>query len=152
MSMKIIATNSKAYRDFFLYDKWECGIALKGSEVKSIRRGNVDFTDSFARVEKGEVRLYNLHISPYAQASYLNPEPGRVRALLLHHREIMKIDTLMNQKHMALVPTKIYINQRGFVKLEIAVGKGKKLYDKREAIKRRDLEREMKRAGRYKRS
>ncbi len=145
MESKAIATNKKAFRDFFLTDKWECGIELKGGEVKSVRQAEVNFADSFARVEQGEVKLYNLHISPYAQASYLNPEPDRPRKLLLHRREIEKIDALINQKHLALIPTKIYINRRGLVKVELAVGKGKKIYDKREDIKKRDIERELKR-------
>ncbi len=145
MEPKTIATNSKAFRDFFLTDKWECGISLNGGEVKSIRQGHVQFTDSFARVEKAAVVLYNLHINPYAQASYLATEPARPRKLLLHKKEILKIDGLVTQKHLALVPTRIYFNARGFVKVEIAVGKGKKLYDKREDLKKKDTQREIER-------
>ena len=143
MDPKTIATNSKAFRDYFLTDKWECGIALNGGEVKSIRAGHVQFTDSFARVERGDIVLYNLHVNPYAQASYLNLEPARPRKLLLHKREILKIDSQVTQKHLTLIPTRIYFNPRGFVKIEIAVGKGKKHYDKREDLKKKDNQREI---------
>jgi SsrA-binding protein len=150
MESKVIATNKKAFRDFVLIDRWECGIALKGGEVKSLRAGGVNFTDSFARIEEGEVILYNLHIAPYLQASYLNLPADRPRKLLLHRREINKIVGITNQKHLILVPTKIYFNKRGLAKVELALGKGKKLYDKREDIKKRDLEREMRRNLRLK--
>jgi len=146
MESKSIATNKKALRDFFLLEKWESGIQLQGSEVKSLRAGEVNFTDSFARIEKGEVVLYNLHIAPYPQASYLNLEPQRPRKLLLKKKEIEKINGLMTQKHLALVPTRIYFNKKGWAKVELALAKGKKLYDKREDIKRRDIDRELKRA------
>jgi len=141
-----IATNKKAYRDYFFSDKWECGIELKGGEVKSIRAGNVNFKDTFARVEGHEVFLYNLHIEPYLQASHLNEEPDRVRKLLLHKKEIKKIGGIMAQKNVALIPTKIYFNKRGLVKIEIALGKGKRQFDKRAAIQKRDLDRDMGRA------
>jgi len=143
---RAIATNKKAYRDFFFSDKWECGIELKGGEVKSIRAGGVNFKDTFARIDKNEIFLYNLHVEPYAQASYLNDEPDRVRKLLLHRREIKKINKIVAQQNLALVPTKIYFNKRGFVKIEIALGKGKKLYDKRETIKKRSIDRDLGRA------
>jgi SsrA-binding protein len=146
-----IATNKKAFRDYFLSDQRECGIELKGGEVKSVREGHVSFTDSFARVEKDEVFLYSLHIDPYAQASYLNEDPVRKRKLLLHKKEIKRLFGLTTQKNMVLIPTKIYFNNRGLVKVEIALGKGKKLYDKRETIKKRDLDREVGRAVRQKR-
>lgn len=139
-----IATNKKAFRDYTLLDKWECGIELKGGEVKSIRMGNVNFKDSFARVEGEEIFLYNLHINPYTEASYMNDEPDRVRKLLLHKKEIKKILGTTTQKHLTLVPLRIYFNKRGFVKVELAVGKGKKLYDKREVIKKRGIERSLK--------
>ncbi len=141
-----ISQNKKAFRDFHLLDRWECGIALTGGEIKSIRQGNVNFKDSFARVDKGEILLYSLHINPYAQASYLNLEPDRPRKLLLHRREIAKIEAAIKQKHLALIPTNLYYNKRGFVKVELALGKGKKLYDKREDIKKRDIDREVRRS------
>ena len=148
METKIIATNKKAFRDFSLIDRWECGIALKGGEVKSLRAGGTNFTDSFARAGGNEIILYNLHIAPYAQASHLNVEPARPRKLLLHKKEINKIIGEVAQKHLILIPTKIYFNKRGFAKVEIALGKAKKLYDRREDIKKRDVEREIKRAAR----
>ena len=145
MDFKTIATNKKAYRDFFFLEKWECGIQLSGSEVKSLRAAEVNFTDAFARVEKNEIFLYNLHINPYVQASYLNLEPARSRKLLLHKKEIEKIYTQMSQKHLALIPTRVYFNKRGFAKVELALARGKKMFDKRESIKKRDIERELKR-------
>jgi len=138
-----IATNKKAFRDYFLSDTWECGIELKGGEVKSVRDGKVNFKDTFARVDKKEVYLYNLHIDPYKQASYMNEEADRPRKLLLHKREIKKIFDSVNIKKMVLVPTKVYFNKRGLVKVELALGKGKKLYDKREDIKKRDIDRDI---------
>ncbi len=146
MEPKTVATNKKAFRDFFFQEKMECGIALKGSEVKSIRLGHVNFKDSFALLKEGEIVLYNLHIEPYAQASYMNPEPDRPRKLLLHKKEISKIVGQVAQKKFVLIPTRIYFNPRGLVKIELALGKGKRQYDKREAIKKRDVERYLKRA------
>ena len=140
-----IATNKKAFRDYAFFDKFEAGIALTGGEVKSIRAGNVNFKDSFARIDKEEMFLYNLHIDPYAQASHLNDDPQRPRKLLLNKKEILKILGQIAQKKWILIPTKIYFNNRGFVKVELALGKGKKLYDKREDIKKRDIDRELKR-------
>ena len=140
-----IATNKKAYRDYFFSDKWECGIELKGGEVKSIRAGHVNFKDTFARVDENEVFLYKLHIEPYKQASHMNEEPDRVRKLLLHKREIKKIHGIIQQQNVTLIPTKIYFNNRGLVKVEIALAKGKKHYDKRDTIKKRDVDRELRR-------
>lgn len=146
MSVKVIATNKKAFRNFTLSQKWECGIVLNGGEVKSIRSGSVNFKDTFARVDEEEVYLYNLHIMPYSQASHLNEEPDRVRKLLLHKKEIKKISALIQAKSLVLIPTKIYFNNRGLVKIELALGKGKRVYDKREDIKKRDIDRTLKRA------
>ena len=145
MAIKIVATNRKAFRNFFVSDKWECGIALKGGEVKSVRAGYVNFKDSFARIEAGEVYLYSLHILPYKEASYMNDEPDRRRKLLLHKKEIKKMTSIINEKNLALVPTKIYFNARGLVKVELGLGKGKKLYDKREAVKKRTIDRALRR-------
>ena len=144
--MKPIATNKKAYHNFHLSQNWECGIALQGGEVKSIRAGEVNFADSYARVEGEEIYLHNLHINPYLQASYLNQDPDRKRKLLLHKKEITRIIGAVAQRGFILIPTKIYLNKRGFVKVELALGKGKKAYDKREDIKKRDIDREIKRA------
>jgi SsrA-binding protein len=146
MAIKIIATNKKAYHNFHLSQTWEAGIALSGGEVKSVREGGVSFADSFARVEKGEAFLYNLHVNPYREASYLNQLPDRSRKLLLHKKEIAKLYDLVRIKGMALVPTKIYFNARGLVKVELALGQGKKSYDKREDIKKREIDRGLKRA------
>ena len=144
--MKPIATNKKAYQNFNLTEKWECGIALNGGEVKSIRAGNVNFKDAYAWVKEGEVYLSNLHINPYEQAGYMQPEPDRVRKLLMHKKEIKRLHGLMTARGKTLVPTKIYFNSRGLIKVEIAVGQGKKLFDKREDIKNREIKREMGRA------
>ena len=146
MGRKTIATNRKAFRDYFIDKKWECGIALKGSEVKSLRAGQVNFKNSFARIEDGEIYLHDLYISPYKEASYLNPEADRPRKLLLHRREIDKIDDLMRQKGFALIPTLIYFNERGIAKVELGLGKGKKSFDKREDLKKRAIEIGLKRA------
>ena len=143
-----IATNKKAYHNYFIEDKWECGIELKGSEVKSVRAGEVSFADSYVGVEKGEMWLYNLHIAPYAQASYMNPDPDRKRKLLMHAKEIKRITGVLTLKSATAVPTKIYLNVRGLVKVEIGLGTGKKLFDKRETIKRRESDRQLARAVR----
>lgn len=143
--MKIIATNKKAFRNYELSQKWECGIVLNGGEVKSIRAGYVNFKDSFAKIENGEVFLYSLHINPYKEASYMNADPDRARKLLLHKKEINKIISLINEKGMVLVPTKIYFTQRGLIKLELALGRGRRMYDKREVVKKREMERALKR-------
>ena len=151
MESKTIATNRKAFRDFFIDKRWECGIALKGSEVKSLRVGGVNFKNSYARIEAGELFLYDLDISPYKEASYLNLEPDRRRKLLLHKKEITKISSLIQQKGLALIPTAMYFNKRGFAKVELGLGRGKRQYDKRETIKKRTIERGLKRAMRVSR-
>lgn len=148
---KIAATNRKAYRDYVILEPIECGIELKGSEVKSVRAGKINLDDSFARIESNEVILYNTHISPYAQASYLNVEPARPRRLLLKRSQIRKITGQLTQRGLTLIPLKVYFNERGFAKIELALGKGKKLYDKREDIKRRETELEIRRAIKSKR-
>ncbi|MFY9402485.1 MAG: SsrA-binding protein SmpB [Candidatus Omnitrophota bacterium] len=137
---KVVASNHKAYRDYLILETIECGIELKGSEVKSIRQGKINLNDSFARVEGSEVTLYNTHISPYLQASYFNVEPTRERKLLLHKRQIVKLAGKLTQRGLTLVPLKVYFNARGFVKIELGLGRGKKLYDRREDIKRRESE------------
>lgn len=142
---KVIATNRKAHRDYAILESIECGIELKGSEVKSARQGKVNLNDSFARIEGKEVILYNTHISPYEEASYLNVEPARTRRLLLRRNQIKKITGQLAQRGFTLIPLKAYFNERGFVKIELAVCKGKKLYDKREDIKRREIDLEMRR-------
>ncbi len=143
---KVIVTNRKAYRDYTILETLECGIELKGSEVKSIRAGRINLEDSFARIENSAVVLYNTHISPYEEASYLNVEPTRPRRLLLHREEIVKLTGRIAQKGLTLAPLRVYFNQRGFAKLELALCKGKKLYDKRRDLKRRETELEVRRA------
>lgn len=136
-----IATNKTVFRDYFVLQTLEAGIELKGSEVKSLRNGQANLRDSYARVEGGQVLLYNAHISPYAQASYLNTEPTRTRRLLLHKKEIRKLDAELSQKGLSLLALKMYFNSRGVAKVELALGKGKKFFDKRDDIKKRDIER-----------
>ncbi len=146
-----IATNKKAFRDYDIIESLEAGIELVGSEVKSLRNAHASLTDSFARVEKGQVFIYNLHISPYEQASYLNVEPTRARRLLLHRVQIRKLEEKTSQRGFTLVPLKLYFNSRGFIKVELALCKGKKLYDRREDIKRREVDMQIKRALRHNR-
>ncbi|ADL41754.1 SsrA-binding protein [Caldicellulosiruptor obsidiansis OB47] len=141
--IKVIATNRKAYHDYFIEETIEAGIELKGTEVKSVRLGHVNLKDSFARVEDGEVFLYNMHISPYEKGNIFNVDPMRDRKLLLHKHEINRLAGYVQQKGYTLIPLKIYL-KRGKIKVELAVAKGKKLYDKREAIAKRDAELEIK--------
>ncbi len=141
--MKVIATNKKAYHNYNLIEKFECGLMLIGPEVKSVRAAQVSFTDSFAFVEKDALMLYNVHINPYEQASYNNVEPARPRKLLLHKKEMERLKGLMSRQGLTIIPTRIYFNARGFAKVEIALAQGKKQYDKREDIKTRDIKREI---------
>jgi len=142
---KVIVTNRKAHRDYAVFETFECGIELRGSEVKSLRAGRINLNDSFARIEHNEIFLYNTHISPYEQASYLNVEATRMRRLLLHRKQITKIISQLTQRGLTLIPLKAYFNDRGFVKIELALCKGKKLYDKREDIKRRESDMQLRR-------
>lgn len=140
--IKIIAVNRKARHDFFIEDEYEAGMVLSGTEVKSLRLGKVNLKDSYARVKDGEVYVYQLHIGPYPFAYYGNHEPLRTRKLLLHKQEIKRINAKVNEKGHTLVPLKIYF-KAGKVKISLALAKGKRQYDKREAIKRRDEQREL---------
>ncbi|HHY32060.1 MAG TPA: SsrA-binding protein SmpB [Firmicutes bacterium] len=142
---KIVATNRKAYHDYHIHETYEAGIALTGTEIQSVRRGMVSLRDSFARVEGGEVLLYNMNISPYEHGNRFNHEPLRTRKLLLHKEEIRKLQGKTQERGFTLVPLKVYL-KRGLAKVELALAKGKKLYDKREAAARRDLAREADRA------
>jgi SsrA-binding protein len=144
--IKLIATNRKAHRDYDVLESFECGIELRGSEVKSLRQAKINLNDSFARIDKEQVVLYNTHISPYAEASYQNVEPTRPRRLLLHKGQINKMAGRLAQRGLTLVPLKAYFNDRGFAKIELGLCRGKKLYDKRDDIKRRETDREMRRA------
>jgi SsrA-binding protein len=142
---EIVSTNRKAHRDYAVLETFECGIELKGSEVKSIRAGRINLEDSFARIDNNQVILYNVHISPYEQASYLNVDPVRPRRLLLHKNQIRKLTGQVAQRGLTLVPLRTYFSERGFVKMELALCKGKKFYDKREDIKRREADLGMRR-------
>ncbi|MBU0673266.1 MAG: SsrA-binding protein SmpB [Proteobacteria bacterium] len=145
MAGKVVATNKKAYHHYFIDDTFEAGMVLKGSEVKSLRAGRVNFHDGYAKIDKGEVFLYNVHISPYAQVSFDAPDPVRVRKLLMTRHEIKRLIGKIQEKGFALVPLKIYFNERGKAKIELGLGRGKKLYDKRSSIKQRDSDRDMER-------
>ena len=140
-----IATNRKAHRDYEVLESLECGIELKGSEVKSLRAAKINLNDSFASFEGQEIFLYNAHISRYAQASYLNVDPDRQRKLLLHKKQLERINGKLTQKGLTLIPLKIYFNDRGFAKIELALCKGKKLYDKRQSVKRRETDKLLRR-------
>lgn len=135
--MKVITTNRKASFSYHLMDRIEAGLSLLGSEVRSLREGGANLTDSFATIKNGEVWLLNAHIAPYEPANYLNHKPTRERKLLLHKREIIKLTVKLKEKGLTLVPTKLYFKD-GRAKVEIALAKGKRLYDKREAIKKRE--------------
>lgn len=138
--VKVVAKNKKARHDFFIEDTYEAGIALAGTEVKSIRLGKVNLRDSYAQVKGGEVFVQNMHISPYEKGNIFNRDPLRPRKLLLHKREIAKLGGLTAQKGYSLVPLSLYL-KNGKVKLELGVAQGKKLYDKRADLKARDDQR-----------
>jgi SsrA-binding protein len=140
--IKIIAVNRKARHDFFIEDEYEAGIVLKGTEVKSLRMGKVNLKDAYARIKDGEVFVYQMHIGPYPFAHYENHDPLRTRKLLFHKQEIKRMYAKVNEKGHTLVPLKIYF-KAGKVKISLALAKGKRQYDKREAIKRRDEQREL---------
>ncbi|GIX06524.1 MAG: SsrA-binding protein [Candidatus Poribacteria bacterium] len=137
-----VAVNRKAGHEYHLLDRYEAGIELKGTEVKSIRQGKVNLSDAFVVIRKGEAFVYNMHISPYDHGTAWNHEPTRPRRLLLHKREILKLARATEQRGYTIVPTRLYF-KNGYAKLEIAVAKGKALHDKREAIKRRELDRQL---------
>lgn len=142
---QVVARNRKARHEYEILDTVEAGMELKGPEVKSLRAGEVAFQDAFARVERGEVWLYSLHISPYEQANRANVDPVRARRLLLHKHEIRKLVGQVEEKGLTLIPLEIYF-VRGYAKVLLAVAKGRKLHDKREVLKRKQQEREARRA------
>jgi SsrA-binding protein len=146
----VITVNRKAFHDYHIQESLEAGIVLKGSEIKSIRLGKVNLSDAYAKPENGELWLHNSHIASYDAASYNTHEPIRPRKLLLHRKEIDILAGKVMQKGLTLVPLRLYI-KHGVVKLELGVARGKKVYDKREAIARRDAEREMERALKHRR-
>lgn len=143
-SVKLIANNKKAYHDYFIQEKYEAGISLHGTEIKSLRMGRCSVKESFVRIENGEVYIYNMHISPYEKGNIFNKDPLRVKKLLLHKYEINKLSGKMAEKGYTIVPLQIYF-KGSFVKVEIGLAKGKKLYDKRQDIIKKDQRREAER-------
>jgi len=150
MDNNIIVTNRKALRDYFILETFEAGIELKGSEIKSIRERRANLKESFAKVEKGEIFLYNLHINPYEFARREEIDPTRPRKLLLRKREIHSLAGKVGEKGLALIPLEIYL-KKSFAKVKLALAKGKKFYDKREALKTKEARREIERSFRKKR-
>jgi len=145
MERKILAQNRKAHHDYFFEDKYEAGIVLTGTEIKSVRAGGVNLRDSFAKIENGEVWVYNMHISPYEQGNRYNSNPLRPKKLLLNKKEIRKLIGYTMQDGLTLIPVEIYL-VRGRAKMELAVARGKKTYDKRADIAKRDAGRDMERS------
>ena len=140
---KLVANNKKAYHDYFIEEIYEAGIVLTGTEIKSVRQGKVSIKESYAKIENSEMILYGMNISPYEQGNRYNVEPLRPRKLLLHKQEIRKLIGYTTMKGLTLVPLKMYINEEGRAKVEIAVARGKKNYDKRDDIAKRDAKRDM---------
>lgn len=149
---RLIANNKKAYHDYFILEKYEAGIVLHGTEVKSLRIGKCSVKEAFIRIENGEMFIYGMHISPYEKGNIFNKDPLRVRKLLLHKKEIDKIYGKMREKGITVVPLRVYFSD-SLVKVEIGLAKGKKLYDKREDIakkdQRREAQREFKNSGKF---
>lgn len=143
-NIRLIANNKKAYHDYFIEDKYEAGISLVGTEVKSLRMGKCSIKESFIRVDNGEVFIYAMHINPYEKGNIFNKDPLRVRKLLLHREEIHKLQGKIAEKGFTLVPLRVYL-KGSLVKVELGVAKGKKLYDKRQDIARKDQRREAER-------
>jgi SsrA-binding protein len=146
MPAKVIAVNKKARYEYHIVDIFETGIVLTGTEVKSLRAGKANLQDSYARVENGELLLYNMHIAQYQQGNRFNHEPKRVRKLLIHKREILRLIGYTKEKGLTLIPLKVFFNERGWVKVEMATARGKKSYDKRQDIIAREAKREVERA------
>jgi SsrA-binding protein len=142
MSNKVVCQNKKAYHEYFIDEAFEAGIVLLGPEVKSLRDGRANLVDGYAKIKNGEVFIYNMHITPYPYAHYLNIDPKRTRKLLFHKREIKRLLGKTKEKGYALIPLKIYFKE-SMAKIEIGLAKGKKLYDKRHALKEKELKREM---------
>ena len=138
---KLIANNKKAYHDYFILDTYEAGISLAGTEVKSLRMGKCSIKESFIRIEKGQVYIYGMHISPYEKGNIFNKDPLRVRRLLMHKTEIRRLDSKLAEKGLTLVPLQVYF-KGSLVKVEVGLARGKKLYDKRQDIAKKDQRRE----------
>ncbi len=149
MDKKVITTNRKAFHDFLIFDKYEAGIVLTGTEIKSVRKSAINLKDSFCKIEDNEIFLYNCHISPYEQGNRYNHEAERTRKLLLTKKEILKMQNKVKQDGYTIVPLEVYI-LKGFAKIQIGLAKGKKLHDKRDALAKKDQQREMDRASKIK--
>jgi len=145
MAGKVIQ-NKRAFHEYHITEKLEAGLVLKGTEVKSLREGNVSIVDAFAKVEGGEIFLYNMHITPYEEGSIFNTTPTRKRKLLLNKNEIKKLSGKLSLKGLTLIPLKVYFSSRGWAKTELGLAKPKKLFDKRAALKKRDVESEIRKA------
>ena len=143
----VFATNHKARRDYDVLESFEAGLELKGTEIKSIRQRRASIDDSFARIDGGELFLYNMHVSPYEQGGRFNVEPARARRLLMHRRQIDRLSGLLTQKRLTLVPLRLY-QQHGLVKVELGLGRGKRIFEKRDRIRERETDRELQRAVR----
>jgi len=142
MDKKVVSTNRKAFHDYLIFDKFIAGIVLTGTEIKSIRQGTLNLKDSFAKIDGNEVFLYNMHITPYEHGNRFNQDPDRVRKLLLNKKEIQKISDKLKKENYTIVPLELFLSH-GFAKIEIGLAKGKKLYDKREAITKKTQERDI---------
>lgn len=147
MGVKVVARNRKANFEYFLLERYEAGIALQGSEIKSVRAGQISLAEAYVEVDGREARLINAHIAPYDPASRFNHDPLRPRRLLLHRREILTLWNAVRQKGVTIIPVQVYLKD-GRAKVEIAIAKGKKLYDKRQQIARRDMQRDLERQHR----
>lgn len=144
---KVIAQNKKAFHDYFIEDTYDAGIVLQGTEIKSIRAGKINLKDAYARIQNGEIWVFGMHISPYEQGNRYNHDPLRTRKLLLHRREIEKLIGYTKETGNTIVPLKLYL-QNGFAKIQLGLAKGKKNYDKREDLKKKEAKREIERAFR----
>ena len=148
MEKKVITTNRKAYHDYHIFDKFVAGIVLSGTEIKSIRKSAINQKDSFCKIEDNEIFLYNCHISPYEQGNRYNHKAERTRKLLLTKKEILKMHSKIKKDGYTIVPLEVFIS-RGFAKVEIGLAKGKKLYDKRETLAKKDIQRDIDRNSKY---
>ena len=148
MSHRIVAQNRKARHDYFILETFECGVVLTGTEIKSVRDGKLNLKDGYAVINKGELWLCGVHISPYEKGSYYNHEPERDRKLLASKREILRLQSKVREKGLTIVPLSVYIKENKWAKIEMALAKGKTLYDKRDDIAERDVKREMERTVR----
>lgn len=146
VAVKVVCTNKKAYHDYTIESEIEAGLMLLGSEVKSLRAGKANLRDGFAKIKNNEVFIQRVHISPYSHATYDAPDPVRERKVLLKKREILKLVGKIQEKGYSLIPLKMYFNERGKAKVVLGLAKGKKLYDKRESLKKKDTDREIDRA------